>query len=353
MFPIQYRPNYFKAYLSEFILERLHKHSPNRRVEIELRKGRFLGTGKTTKLPEYVKNLSFQTPVLFGSSVKAPQGFLTYAFSSLDQFPYRFDSSIEEAQFYELVNIMADYFPPSARETEFTVDFNLGLDSESRMTNGGYTNGRFTWDLATNTIAENSKLDKENIDILHQTHEYRLSICFETGEKVPFSEFLQRLDLPKLGNLRNIRVKFRRNFTFQFFKFFFTCVWTLDSKADQSKIVNLARMSQEAEELGGVLGDRITTLLNNSKATKTFEIESEIIDVNMLGNYLHPNERMNFNMLLDRFFRNFELLYHAPATLELREYRKHFEEKGGAEGVVKPVIGCYLDTLIKKTKNEK
>lgn len=353
MFPIHYRPTYFKAFLSEFILERLHKHSPNRRIEIELRKGRFLGTGKSTKLPEYVKNLSYQTPILFGSSLKSPQGFLNFAFSSMDQFPYSFDSSLEEAQFYELVNIMTDYFPASARETEFTVDFNFKADSEGPTANGGYSAGRYTWDLPTNTVSENSKHDKENIDILHQAHEYRLSVSFETGEKVRFSDLLHRLESSGQKKVKRIRVKYRRNFTFQFFKFFFTCAWSLESQADRDRIVNLVRMSQNLENPGETLCDRMMILLNNSKAVKSFEVESEIIDVNMLINYLHPNERMNFNMLLDRFFRNFELLYHAPATLELREYRKHFEEKGGAESVPKPGIGSYLDTLIKKTKNGK
>lgn len=346
MFPISYRPVHFKGFLYDYLADKIMSHSSLKRIEIELRKGKLIPTGKTVNVPQLVYSLSYQNPILVSCNIKNGPNYLQNSLLSLEKLYTRFESAISESDFYELSTYFCEFIAKENQETEFTVDFILNKNPQEK--DNSQTGDRFTWDLKSNSFCENSKLNKENIDIIHQGYEYRLSTCQEVGDRVETSKFHHQKDI--LG-IKHVRAKFRQNHTFQFMKFSFTVVWTLDQKSDYSKLLDLSK-DNSFEDKSNV-NDLVLRLLNNSKAEKTFEIESEIIDVHVLRNYLIQNDRVNFNALLDRFFRNFELLYVVPKIFDKNDYKKYLSENLKEVEIIKPVIGSYVDLLVKKSSSSK
>jgi len=142
----------------------------------------------------------------------------------------------------------------------------------------------------------------------------------------------------QLGNTKNIRVKHRTIFPYQFFEFHFTEVITLTDNSVEFQELKAAKFNTEALDL------KIINLFATSKNVN-YEVEVEISDLNYLRQFL--GQKDPFKSLFLRFLRNLESLYYGKDGLEEISYNRFFAK----EYVPKPIFGDYM--MEEAVENEK
>ena len=70
----------------------------------------------------------------------------------------------------------------------------------------------------------------------------------------------------------------------------------------------------------------------------------EICDNEFLRNFIKENNFVAFNSCIDKFFRNFELLYFIDNNYISKNFVKFCKDKNLP--VIFPVIGSYLEKII-------
>lgn len=130
-------------------------------------------------------------------------------------------------------------------------------------------------------------------------------------------------------NTRNIRVKHRAVFPYQFFEFHLTEVITILENSPDFQELKSGKLFNTEE-----LDRKLMNLFGSSRPT-TYEVEVEISDLAYLKGFL--GQRDAFKSLFLRFLRNLESLYHGNIGLEEIGYSKFF-----GKTVPRPIFGDYM-----------
>jgi len=367
IFPINYRPLSVKTFLYDYLADKIVKSRPHEKTEIEMRKGFFKSKSSQPVISSLVAKLSTQNPVLINTDIKADIPFLRTALAQMEPMNYNFDPNIPEKEFFELIDLFDRFQPKDSRQSEFSVDFKLNSTNSfrkrverSEQQNGAYaTNGtskfsaeRLTWNVTEGTFQDSSKLHKENIDLLHQSSEYRISTCFEHNEDLAISDFLERVNG---AGVSFMRVKSRINYTFQFMQFSFTISWNVNSEALSTLVLDRIKAAHNASET--INSDTwiqvLMGIINQGRIKPSFEVESEIKDVDYLKGFIISQNFIQFHACIDRFLRNFELLYRTSIVPKHQEHQQFLRQHMKDDEMQFPVFGSYLETLISKDKQSK
>ena len=367
IFPISYRPLSVKTFLYDYLADKIIKSKPHEKTEIEIRKGYFKSKSSQQVIPSLVVELSTQNPILVNTDIKADIPFLRTALAQMEPMNYNFDPNIPESEFFELIELFDRFQPKESRSSEFSVDFKLNSTNsfrkrveKSEQQNGAHaSNGtskynaeRLTWNITEGTFQDSSKLHKENIDVLHQSSEYRISTCFEHNEDLAARDFLERVDA---AGVSFMRVKSRINYTFQFMQFSFTISWNVNGEAlstlvlDRIKAAHIGSETVSSESWIQIL----MGIVNQGRVKPSFEVESEIKDVDYLKGFIVSQNLIQFHACIDRFLRNFELLYRSPVVPKHQGHQQFLQSHMKDEEMQFPVFGSYLETLLSRDKENK
>ena len=161
----------------------------------------------------------------------------------------------------------------------------------------------------------------------------RVSINYE--EKKDWKDYVNLL-----GNTKNIRVKHRTVFPYQFFEYHMTEVITINENSPEfNEFKSALNFNTEAFDL------KLINLFGGVKNIN-YEIELEISDLIFLRQFLAQKEA--FKSIFLRFLRNLESLYYGGNPMEEIAYNRYI---GAAGNVEKPIFGDYM--MKEALENEK
>lgn len=184
-------------------------------------------------------------------------------------------------------------------------------------------------------FTENSKNNKENYDLLHNGLQYRLSLADEVNLKIE--------DLKNVFSSNHInyaRVKLRINIYFEYMEVSMTQTYSFK---EQNYINQLRDLLLKKKDEEGIF-EKVMCFINDSKKNHENEIEMELSDLNYLRGLLENKNYQGFNSCIDKFFRNFEILYMIDETLNEEKLKQFFNKE--QIKFVKPFIGKYLEKII-------
>ncbi len=153
-----------------------------------------------------LRDLSIQTPLIVGSNNKRIQNKLKMAStSSLGEVRHVFNPRISETLFMSRLDFVERNQQYSEKRLDFSIDFipeNRNRDSDL---------GRYTMDIENGTYQNLIKKNKNNVDIIHQGLDFRISAAFEETHDLERSDFMRKLGLLRITFAR---VKVRQTFRF-------------------------------------------------------------------------------------------------------------------------------------------
>ena len=107
--------------------------------------------------------------------------------SFFTNFNYEFRPNSEYSFFHERIKYCESLGPDKITASEIcTMDFILKGDRK--------TNNRVTYDITNGKYLKTKKFDKENLDLLHQRLDYRISGATEENTEISRQEFLQHIN---------------------------------------------------------------------------------------------------------------------------------------------------------------
>ena len=161
----------------------------------------------------------------------------------------------------------------------------------------------------------------------------RVSINHE--EKKDWKEYINLL-----GNTKNIRVKHRTVFPYQFFEYHMTEVITINENSPEfNEFKSAVNFNTEAFDL------KLINMFGGFRNIN-YEIELEISDLNFLRQFLAQKEA--FKSIFLRFLRNLESLYYGGNPMDEIAYNRYL---GATGNMAKPVFGDYM--MKEALENEK
>ena len=190
-----------------------------------------------------------------------------------------------------------------------TIDFitktgNRSIGLSKRLT-ANITDGKF---YITN------KINKTNLDYMHQRVDQRISGAIEETTEISREEFKNEY---KKG-LFMARIKYRHQFRFQFWVYEFTKVYELKDQPIIKKIQFLLNKEYDSESMNSVLIQALKDV------PETLETEIEICDEDyQIGLYKQSKEQ--FDRAVMRFIRNAEMFFQFKYEGYFEDYRQLFE----------------------------
>ena len=319
LYNINYRPVSFKSFLGDYISDKILREKEG--LEIEVRLGKFSNKEKIS-LSDKQRDISYQGPLLVNSNFQIPQNLTKSSLSYLNKTKYFFNPSISEKTFFGINSTLEKSLGEPV--SELTVDF-------------GVSGERYTWIVKSSEFFNTSKINKENLDVLHQGLEYRISTSVESKKKLNPSEILKIFSKEK-PNI--IRIKARKIYRFQFFSVMITNVFSSSYSDNIKTIVDLIEKEDNEDK-----ATKIISVARNNDFEQIYEIENEIVDNQYLINILKNEGYKSFNLCLDRFFRNSEILYFWNSVKIEEKYTKIGKDLDVFLGK-RPVIGDYIFKLL-------
>ena len=339
--PKTWRPHSSREKIYEFFFEyfKMKTENPKLNLEIEIRIGQFAfetrqGINGPT-LEALVRHLSLQHPIVIGtthSEIKKTMGMKQANNTAIPYLGHRFNSRVNSDFFFERLDTVKLYKNFHENLDKFTIDF---IPQKRKKK----TNARLTFDLQSGKYLSSEKLYKENLDIMHQNLDYRVSASFENDTELDRKEFLRQINTNQIGLAR---VKLRKTFVFQFMEFSFTRCYEVFDKALLKGVLYIVKkdVPEDFEILKGQCLDYI------QKISPAHELEVEILDTDFFIKHMEKDPFV-VTKLIDRFIRNAENMANWPDKFNFADYRSIFPQNIKVEV---PEIGRYLNELKRREK---
>eukprot|EP01016_Furgasonia_blochmanni_P030398 TRINITY_DN31653_c0_g1_i2.p1 TRINITY_DN31653_c0_g1~~TRINITY_DN31653_c0_g1_i2.p1 ORF type:complete len:375 (-),score=54.77 TRINITY_DN31653_c0_g1_i2:18-1142(-) len=349
--PIRNSSDYFFEFFRNYLESFRRERQPDQALEIELRLGdifSYLDPQIPITRNILLEQLSDQSPCIINVNTPIDElqlgRFFGYTPGSSNS-SYRFESGLREEEFFKVLGYMEFLYKYQTKR------FRSDLPAKDLLTvDFQVDDRRFDYDLENKKFTITTKTKRSNVNLVYLKFALRMAACFEEKKHLDERAGISTL---KSSKIKSVRVKLRRCFYYQFMEFSFTQTVSLDEKSGNS--VNFSR-----EFIQAAAANRADVALRYLFSGKrTFEVESEIIDVRFFEKKLNAVLESNFDLRsVDEFKRWIQAFIQNVVSLQIsrepREYRSRqlikllnaeAEEKGFVKQAENVIIGDYLISL--------